>query len=80
MKTYSFFLLFLFLFTVSVSAHRFGGTMVSGRIISTEKEIVDFATVHLKGTNYGGITNQEGLYHVAAPAGNYLLVVLAIKL
>lgn len=52
--------------------------MVSGRIISTEKEIVDFATVHLKGTNYGGITNQEGLYHVAAPAGNYLLVVSAI--
>lgn len=78
MKTYSFFLLFLFLFTVSVSAQRFGGTMLSGRIISTEKEIVDFATVHLKGTNYGGITNQEGLYHVAAPAGNYLLVVSAI--
>ena len=36
--------------------------MISGRIISTEKETVDFSTVYLKGTSYGGTTNQEGLY------------------
>ena len=31
-------------------AQRRGG-MISGRIISTEKETVDFATVYLKGTS-----------------------------
>lgn len=41
--------------------------MISGKILSTEKEIVDFATVYLKGTNYGGTTNEEGIYHLKAP-------------
>lgn len=39
---------------------------------------MDFATVYLKGTGHGGITNQEGIYHVSAPAGNYTLVVSAV--
>lgn len=52
--------------------------MISGKILSTEKEIVDFATVYLKGTSYGGTTNAEGIYHLKAPAGNYTLVVSAI--
>lgn len=52
--------------------------MVSGRILSTEKETVDFATVYLKGTSYGGTTNHEGLYHLKAPAGSYTLVVSAV--
>jgi len=39
---------------------------------------VDFATVYLKGTNYGGTTNEEGIYHLQAPAGEYTLVVSAI--
>ena len=34
---------------------------------------MDFATVYLKGTGHGGITN-----HVSAPAGNYTLVVSAV--
>ncbi|MDR1403565.1 MAG: carboxypeptidase-like regulatory domain-containing protein [Tannerellaceae bacterium] len=52
--------------------------MISGRILSTEKETVDFATVYLKGTNYGGTTNHEGIYHLKAPAGSYTLVVSAV--
>lgn len=52
--------------------------MISGKIVSTEKEIVDFATVYLKGTSYGGTTNKEGIYHLKAPAGNYTLIVSAI--
>ena len=74
------FLVFLvFLFSVSAySQHeRHYTSMISGRVISTEKEVVDFATVYLKGTGHGGITNQEGIYHVSAPAGNYTLVVSA---
>lgn len=52
--------------------------LVSGKVISTEKEIVDFATVYLKNTSYGSGTDQEGLYHIKAPAGTYTLVVSAI--
>ncbi|NDV57800.1 TonB-dependent receptor [Bacteroides sp. 519] len=57
--------------------------MISGKVLSTEKEIIDFATVYLKGTNYGSTnygstTNLEGIYHIKAPAGEYTLVVSAI--
>lgn len=68
----------LLLVFLPVAAKAQSGTMISGKIISTEKEIVDFATVYLKGTNYGGTTNEEGIYHLKAPAGNYTLVVSAI--
>ena len=60
------------------SAHAEERGIISGKILSTEKEIVDFATVYLKGTTYGGTTNEEGLFHLKAPAGNYTLVVSAI--
>ena len=56
------FLVFLvFLFSVSAySQHeRHYTSMISGRVISTEKEVVDFATVYLKGTNYGSYTNES---------------------
>lgn len=53
-------------------------TMISGKILSTEKEIVDFASVYLKGTHYGCMTDKAGLYHLKAPAGKYTLVVSAI--
>lgn len=52
--------------------------MLSGRVLSSEKEIIDFATVYLKGTNQGGITNAEGIYHLKAQAGRYTLVVSAV--
>lgn len=63
---------------VALAAKAQKEAMISGKILSTEKEIVDFATVYLKGTNYGGTTNEEGIYHLKAPAGNYTLVVSAI--
>lgn len=68
------------LLSASLSAYSQRGDegMVSGRILSTEKETVDFATVYLKGTSHGGTTNHEGLYHLKAPAGSYTLVVSAV--
>lgn len=75
------FLVFLaFLFSVSAfSQHGQCGGMISGRVISTvEKEVVDFATVYLKGTNRGATTDEKGLYHLKAAAGDYTLVVSAI--
>ena len=71
-------LFFLSACAFSTYAQKPGKTMISGKDISTEKEVVDFATVYLKGTGHGGITNQEGIYHVSAPAGNYTLVVSAV--
>lgn len=71
-------LFFLSACAFSTYAQKPGKTMISGKVISTEKEVVDFATVYLKGTSHGGITNQEGIYHVSAPAGNYTLVVSAV--
>lgn len=71
-------LFFLSACAFSTYAQKPGKTMISGKVISTEKKVVDFATVYLKGTGHGGITNQEGIYHVSAPAGNYTLVVSAV--
>lgn len=48
--------------------------MVSGRVVSTEKEVVDLATVYLKEVNHRGIANQGGIHHVSTPTGNYTLV------
>ncbi|UVR00124.1 carboxypeptidase-like regulatory domain-containing protein [Parabacteroides distasonis] len=71
------FLSFLLLL-ISISAFSQHKTMISGKVLSTEKTTVDFATVYLKGTNYGGTTNEEGIYHLQAPRGEYTLVVSAI--
>ncbi len=54
------------------------GTLISGKVTSTDKSEIDFATVYLKGTNYGCTTNEKGLYHLKAPAGKYTLIVSAI--
>ena len=54
-------------------------TVLSGKIISAEdKNIIDFATVYLKGTAYGCTTDERGIYHLKAPVGTYTLVVSAI--
>ena len=72
------FLSFLLLL-ISISAFSQHKTMISGKVLSTEKTTVDFATVYLKGTNYGGTTNEEGIYHLQAPAGEYTLSAIGYK-
>ena len=52
--------------------------IVSGRIVTADREVVNFATVHLKGSTRGSGTNKDGLYHIKAPAGKYTLVVTAL--
>ena len=58
--------------------HRGDRAVVTGRVTSTEKETVDFATVYLKGTSFGGATDEKGQYRIKAPAGEYTLVVSAV--
>lgn len=71
-------LLTLLVISVSVCAQGRNEGMISGRIISHDEQAVSYATVQLKGTGYGSATNDEGLYHVKAPAGDYTLVVSAV--
>lgn len=52
--------------------------LLSGKVVSTDKTIVDFATVYLKGTQYGCTTDERGIYHLHAPVGKYTLVVSAV--
>ncbi|MDE6123336.1 MAG: carboxypeptidase-like regulatory domain-containing protein, partial [Duncaniella dubosii] len=52
--------------------------MISGKILSSDGETIDYATVYLKGTSYSCSTNDKGLYHLKAPAGTYTLVVSAV--
>lgn len=71
-------LLTLLVISVTVCAQGNDEGLVSGRIISDDKKAVSYATVQLKGTSYGSATNDDGIYHVKAPAGKYTLVVSAV--
>ncbi|MDR2920519.1 MAG: carboxypeptidase-like regulatory domain-containing protein [Tannerella sp.] len=51
---------------------------ISGKITSTDGEIINFASVFFKGTNYGSATDADGGYELSAPAGEYVLTVSAI--
>lgn len=53
-------------------------TLLSGKVVSTDKSVIDFATVYLKGTQYGCTTNEQGIYHLHAPAGKYTLIISAV--
>lgn len=77
-KCFLFFLVFLFSVSAYSQHERHYTSMISGRVISTEKEIIDFATVYLKGTNYGSYTDEKGIYHLKTVEGEYILVVSAV--
>ena len=65
---------FLLLFFLTSHGENKKGT-IFGKVISSEKEIIEYATVHLKGTSFGAVTNDKGIYELSAPAGKYTLVV-----
>ena len=48
---------------------------VSGKVTSTERETVSYATVHLKGTTRGCMTDDDGGFSIQAPEGDYTIVV-----
>ena len=71
--------LFLLLFIVLSSLATAQNGRVSGVLIDkdsgAEQEPVAFASVVLKGTNYGAQSDIDGKYTISAPAGTYTLVV-----
>ncbi|MDE7141888.1 MAG: carboxypeptidase-like regulatory domain-containing protein, partial [Muribaculaceae bacterium] len=52
--------------------------MISGKILSIDGDPVDCATIYLKGTSISGQTNEKGLYHISAPAGDYNLQISSV--
>lgn len=52
--------------------------VISGKLVSDDNKPVDFATVSLEGTSYGGVSDLNGYFALNAPVGQYTLVVSAI--
>lgn len=72
-------LLILIFLTMSIPHFLYGNAqndfgMISGKVLSSDGDAIDYATVFLKGTEYFCSTNERGLYHLKAPAGNYTIV------
>ena len=61
------------LLSLNLSAKDMTG-MISGKVLSSDGEPIDYANVYLKGTTFTGTTNDDGIYHINAPAGNYTVV------
>lgn len=72
-KRYLFLSIILVMMSIGAVAQNSGG-MISGKVLSVDGEIVDYASVLLKGTRYFSSTNEKGLYHIKAPEGKYTLV------
>ena len=68
-------ILVLISFTLTHFSRASNLAMVSGKVTSDTKEIISYATVHLKGTTLGSMTDDNGNYTIQAPAGSYTLVV-----
>ena len=72
-KKYIFTIITVCLLSLNLSAEELTG-MISGKVLSSDGDPIDYANVYLKGTTYSGTTNDKGLYHINAPAGNYTIV------
>lgn len=68
----------LLLCTATAAAQQTSRPTLSGKIISKDNTDVTYASVWLKGTSYGTSTDDNGMYYLSAPAGDYTLVVSAI--
>lgn len=55
-----------------------GEGTIYGKLISDEDSPVDYATITLKGTRYGCVSDEKGVFELTAPKGEYTLMVTAI--
>ena len=74
LKKYVLAILTLGVATLSLYAKDSAAGMISGKVLSEDGEIVDYATVYLKGTQFSSTANDKGTYHITAPAGSYTIV------
>ena len=61
------------LLALDLSAKDLAG-LISGKVLSSDGEPIDYANVYLKGSTYFGNTDEKGLYHIKAPQGKYTVV------
>lgn len=52
--------------------------VLEGLVTSKNDSPIDFATVHISGTNIGCLTNDKGEYKLEIPKGSYLLYVASL--
>ena len=69
------FVLLIALMSSSLNCFASESFSVKGVVRVTEGEVVSYANVALKGTSYGCVTDEEGKYHISAPAGKYTMSV-----
>lgn len=55
-----------------------GEGIVMGTLVCEENKPIEFATVFLKGSHYGCMTDEMGRFRLSAPVGKYTLAVSAI--
>ncbi len=48
--------------------------LISGKVLDTDGNPIDYAMVHVKGTDQSGFTDEKGLYHISVPGGQYTVV------
>ena len=64
----------IFFFSLTISAQE--KYTISGSVYDNSNGETAFgASVYLKGTSIGGMTNEYGFYSISAPKGTYTLVV-----
>jgi outer membrane receptor protein involved in Fe transport len=65
------------LFSFSILAQQ-PTVQLSGKISSTDNELLEFATVMLKGTSIGTTVNEKGEYRLTVAPGEYTLIVRSL--
>ena len=69
------FVLLIALMSSSLNCFASESFSVKGVVRDAEGEVVSYANVALKGTSYGCVTDEDGKYHISAPAGKYTMSV-----
>ncbi len=71
---------FLFILFIISESFALGNekAVVSGRITTDNAEPVESATISIKNSSYGSITDEKGNFSFSIPAGKYTLVIYAL--
>lgn len=73
-------LIFFFLFfVIGVNAQIAKREKISGDVQTNDGKPAEYISVYLKGTAYGGITNENGIFEFEAPEGTYTLLLKSIQ-
>ena len=52
--------------------------VIIGKLIAEDNTPLSYGTVLLKGTQYGCITDEDGMFRLEVPVDNYTIIVSAI--